>query len=77
MPGVVRSPQTLYDKVLAAHIVDEQPDGTLLLYIGELVAIACIGTRGTSFALRPMRGYGTWLGRMLSFLRGFPAQYGC
>lgn len=33
MPGAVKQPQTLYDKVLEAHIVDEKPDGTLLLYI--------------------------------------------
>ena len=33
MPGIVKSPQTLYDKVLEGHIVNEQPDGTLLLYI--------------------------------------------
>jgi 3-isopropylmalate dehydratase len=33
MPGVVKGPQTLYDKVLENHIVNEQPDGTLLLYI--------------------------------------------
>jgi 3-isopropylmalate dehydratase len=33
MPGAERSPQTLYDKVLQAHIVDEKLDGTVLLYI--------------------------------------------
>lgn len=33
MPGAVKEPQTLYDKVLDAHIVDEKPDGTLILYI--------------------------------------------
>lgn len=26
-------PQTLYDKVLQSHIVDERPDGTILIYI--------------------------------------------
>lgn len=36
MPGSERAPQTLYDKVLQAHIVDEKLDGTLLLYIGML-----------------------------------------
>lgn len=36
MPGSVRNPQTLYDKVLSKHIVDEKLDGTLLLYIGTL-----------------------------------------
>lgn len=34
MPGAEGAPQTLYDKVLQAHIVDEKLDGTVLLYIG-------------------------------------------
>lgn len=34
MPESVSKPQTLYDKVLSKHIVDEKLDGTLLLYIG-------------------------------------------
>jgi 3-isopropylmalate dehydratase len=33
MPVSVGSPQTLYDKVLSAHVVDEKLDGTILLYI--------------------------------------------
>jgi homoaconitase/3-isopropylmalate dehydratase large subunit len=33
MPGAEGTPQTLYDKVLQAHIVDEKLDGTVLLYI--------------------------------------------
>ncbi|PHH80939.1 hypothetical protein CDD83_3657 [Cordyceps sp. RAO-2017] len=33
MPGPDRNPQTLYDKVLSHHIVDEKLDGTILLYI--------------------------------------------
>ncbi|KAF2218027.1 hypothetical protein CERZMDRAFT_31209 [Cercospora zeae-maydis SCOH1-5] len=33
MPGVVKGPSTLYDKVFEQHIVDEKPDGTVLLYI--------------------------------------------
>lgn len=33
MPGAEGAPQTLYDKVLQAHIVDEKLDGTVLLYI--------------------------------------------
>ncbi|SPO05857.1 probable 3-isopropylmalate dehydratase [Cephalotrichum gorgonifer] len=33
MPAAERAPQTLYDKVLGSHIVDEKLDGTLLLYI--------------------------------------------
>ncbi|TLD13185.1 uncharacterized protein PgNI_03948 [Pyricularia grisea] len=33
MPGAESTPQTLYDKVLQAHVVDEKLDGTILLYI--------------------------------------------
>ncbi|KAI2607300.1 aconitase family-domain-containing protein [Hypoxylon fragiforme] len=33
MPAAESVPQTLYDKILAAHIVDEKLDGTVLLYI--------------------------------------------
>ncbi|KAI1776829.1 aconitase family-domain-containing protein [Hypoxylon cercidicola] len=33
MPIAESVPQTLYDKVLAAHVVDEKLDGTVLLYI--------------------------------------------
>ncbi|KAL1840154.1 hypothetical protein VTJ49DRAFT_770 [Mycothermus thermophilus] len=33
MPAADRTPQTLYDKVFQAHIVDEKLDGTILLYI--------------------------------------------
>ncbi|PFH59033.1 hypothetical protein XA68_12913 [Ophiocordyceps unilateralis] len=33
MPVSDRNPQTLYDKVLSHHIVDEKLDGTILLYI--------------------------------------------
>jgi hypothetical protein len=36
MPGADRKPKTLYDKVLDAHIVNEQEDGTLLIYIGMM-----------------------------------------
>ena len=35
MPSADRKPQTLYDKVFQAHIVDERDDGTILLYIGQ------------------------------------------
>lgn len=35
MPVAEKAPQTLYDKVLQAHIVDEKLDGTILLYIGS------------------------------------------
>lgn len=34
MPVSDRTPQTLYDKVLSHHVVDEKLDGTILLYIG-------------------------------------------
>ncbi|EME43879.1 hypothetical protein DOTSEDRAFT_53147 [Dothistroma septosporum NZE10] len=33
MPGIVKGPSTLYDKVFEQHIVDEKPDGTIILYI--------------------------------------------
>ena len=33
MPPADRKPRTLYDKVFRDHIVDEGPDGTILLYI--------------------------------------------
>ncbi|KAK5660388.1 hypothetical protein OQA88_12931 [Cercophora sp. LCS_1] len=33
MPAAESTPQTLYDKVFQAHIVDEKLDGTILLYI--------------------------------------------
>nr|AET79175.1 3-isopropylmalate dehydratase [Claviceps fusiformis] len=33
MPSTENKPQTLYDKVLSNHIVDEKLDGTILLYI--------------------------------------------
>jgi homoaconitase/3-isopropylmalate dehydratase large subunit len=36
MPGADKKPKTLYDKVLDHHIVNEQEDGTLLIYIGTL-----------------------------------------
>lgn len=36
MPSADKKPKTLYDKVLDAHIVNEQEDGTILLYIGGL-----------------------------------------
>ena len=49
MPGVVKPPRTLYDKVFEDHIVDEKEDGTILLYIGEDVAL-----RHTTAVLTPM-----------------------
>ena len=36
MPAFDKKPRTLYDKVFDDHIVDEKPDGTILLYIGKL-----------------------------------------
>jgi 3-isopropylmalate dehydratase len=35
MSDAIPGPQTLYDKVLRNHIVDEKEDGTILLYIGK------------------------------------------
>jgi 3-isopropylmalate dehydratase len=35
MPSIESKPRTLYDKVFQDHIVNEQSDGTVLLYIGE------------------------------------------
>lgn len=35
MPSAIQPPRTLYDKVFEDHIVDEKPDGTILLYIGN------------------------------------------
>jgi homoaconitase/3-isopropylmalate dehydratase large subunit len=47
MPAAERTPQTLYDKVFQAHIVDEKLDGTILLYIDrhlvhEVTSPVCI-----------------------------------
>lgn len=41
MPGAVRGPRTLYDKVFEDHIVEEKEDGTCLLYIGALQHVHC------------------------------------
>lgn len=35
MPAAERKPKTLYDKVFEEHIVNEQEDGTCLIYIGK------------------------------------------
>lgn len=48
MPGAEGAPQTLYDKVLQAHIVDEKLDGTLLIFIGQ-----CLRLRGIAPGGRP------------------------
>jgi hypothetical protein len=37
MPGADKKLKTLYDKVFEDHIVNEQHDGTILLYIGMLI----------------------------------------
>lgn len=34
MPSAEGAPQTLYDKIISDHIVDEKLDGTVLIYIG-------------------------------------------
>jgi hypothetical protein len=39
MPGADKKPKTLYDKVFEDHIVNEQEDGTILLYIGMLILL--------------------------------------
>lgn len=45
MPSTDHAPQTLYDKILAAHVVDQKLDGTILLYIGQHFSTAgCFGT---------------------------------
>jgi len=36
MPAPDKKPKTLYDKVFEDHIVHEQEDGTILLYIGTV-----------------------------------------
>ena len=38
MPSAAKQPQTLYDKVFNDHIVNQQEDGTVLLYIGMSAA---------------------------------------
>lgn len=45
MPAPERAPQTLYDKVLQAHIVDEKLDGTILLYIGSCLPLRNMARR--------------------------------
>jgi hypothetical protein len=40
MPSVETKPRTLYDKVFADHIVNEQEDGTCLLYIGMTIVFS-------------------------------------
>lgn len=39
MPTAIKGPQTLYDKVLDAHIVDEKPDGTLLYFLSRSLTV--------------------------------------
>jgi homoaconitase/3-isopropylmalate dehydratase large subunit len=39
MPAADKKPQTLYDKVFEDHIVNEQDDGTILLYIGTHILV--------------------------------------
>lgn len=41
MPGAERKPKTLYDKVFEEHIVNEQDDGTCLIYIGKIPFRRC------------------------------------
>jgi len=46
MPVAVGTPQTLYDKVLQAHVVDQKLDGTILLYIGRFCALGLLVLSG-------------------------------
>lgn len=46
MPESVSNPQTLYDKVLSKHIVDEKFDGTIVLYIGMYCCTSSIDNYG-------------------------------
>lgn len=56
MPSSERVPQTLYDKVLSAHVVDEKLDGTILLYIGK-IAHSPPPTATASDAVDPVTSY--------------------
>lgn len=42
MPGAVRGPRTLYDKVFEDHIVNEQDDGTILIYIDRHLCVTSL-----------------------------------
>jgi homoaconitase/3-isopropylmalate dehydratase large subunit len=56
MPSAERTPQTLYDKVLQAHIVDEKLDGTVLLYIDRHLVHEVTSPVSVDFAtIRPVR----------------------
>lgn len=43
MPSAIPKPKTLYDKVFDDHIVNQQEDGTTLLYIGLFRQPAIVG----------------------------------
>ena len=47
MPSADPKPRTLYDKVFQDHIVDEQDDGTILIYIGESPAAPHVSSPST------------------------------
>ena len=40
MPGAISGPRTLYDKVFDDHIVNQQDDDTILLYIDRHLYVA-------------------------------------
>lgn len=42
MPAPDKKPKTLYDKIFQDHIVKEQEDGTILLYIGLFPLDCCM-----------------------------------
>lgn len=63
MPVSVGSPQTLYDKVLSDHIVDEKLDGTVLLYIGTIVHLRFL-SMGVKLTSRALSQIGTWCTRL-------------
>ena len=44
MPSAEKQPRTLYDKVFTDHIVNQQSDGTVLLYIGKFECDLNLGT---------------------------------
>ena len=72
MPGIIKEPQTLYDKVLENHIVNEQSDGTLLLYIDRHLVHEVtspvsrarnIPERPLSSSSKPLRAFATLAAR--------------
>ena len=46
MPGAISGPRTLYDKVFDDHIVNQQDDDTILLYIDRHLYVIAAHTCG-------------------------------